>query len=142
MKTLLWIIGIAALVLIVWAIWHNTGSSPTSTLGENSTSTGEMTSSADCVVGDCPFDLYKSDNGKTFTYVTTSRFTIHLDNSDNPIGNLKCTPEGIIGSVASEPYTTAGAYNARFEAVHEGTCILTDDNFHATIRVYQEPNAS
>lgn len=146
MKTLLWIIGVVVLILIIWAFVRSaspsTNPDSSTAIGTN---TGESLGSGagNCTLNDCPFEIFESDSGKTFNYPITSRFTVWLDQTKNPAANLKCTPSSILGSVSNAPATTTpNIYAARFEGVSEGTCILTDDNFRATIRIWPEPNAS
>ena len=76
-----------------------------------------------------------SDNGKTFTYHLTDRFSVYLDDTDYPVQELVCTPDGIIGYVSNGSLGGLGNYPVMFEAVAEGQCSLDDRDFHVDILV-------
>jgi hypothetical protein len=76
-----------------------------------------------------------SDNGKTFTYHLTDRFTVFLDDTKYPVKDLVCAPEGIIGYVSNGSLGGLDNYPVMFEAVGEGTCRLEDNDFHVDIRI-------
>ena len=76
-----------------------------------------------------------SDNGKTFTYHLTDRFSVYLDDTDYPIRELVCAPDGIIGYVSNGSLGGLGNYPVMFEAVAEGQCSLDDRDFHVDILV-------
>lgn len=80
-----------------------------------------------------PYDLIEEDNGKTFTYKITSRFTISLDDKKHPLKNLTCTPEGIIGSVSNGSVNGPDNYPIMFEAVQAGECLLHNGDFQVHI---------
>lgn len=96
---------------------------------------GAPAAALDCALGACPTELHQTDSGGTFTYRVTSRFTVVLERGVNPPAHLRCTPEGIIGSISNVPSVAEPYYAARFEAVAPGTCDLRDDGFSATIIV-------
>ena len=75
------------------------------------------------------------DNGKTFTYRLTDRFTVFLDDTKYPVKDLACAPEGIIGYVSNGSLGGLDHYPVMFEAVAEGTCRLEDHDFHVDIVV-------
>ena len=83
------------------------------------------------------FVITENDNGKTFTYTVTSRFTVELDQNRYPKENLSCEPAGIIGSISNIPAVEPPLFAARFEAVKPGTCTLRDDGFEVSIRVVE-----
>src|SRR4051812_1118899 len=118
MKTIITIIAIIAAALIIWGVWHSRQVNDANGSTTNISDTTETTTATSCSLGDCPFTISESDNGHTFNYVETSRFTVTLDPTKNPASKLKCSPDGIIGRVASEP---ADSNSVRFEAVREGT---------------------
>lgn len=76
-----------------------------------------------------------SDNGKSFTYHLTDRFTVFLDDTTYPVKDLACKPEGIIGYVSNGSLGGPGRYPIMFEAVAEGQCSLADHDFHVNILV-------
>ena len=76
-----------------------------------------------------------SDNGKMFTYHLTDRFSVYLDDTDYPVQELVCTPDGIIGYVSNGSLGGLGNYPVMFEAVAEGQCSLDDRDFHVDILV-------
>jgi hypothetical protein len=76
-----------------------------------------------------------SDNGKRFTYHLTDRFSVYLDDTNYPVQELVCTPDGIIGYVSNGSLGGLGHYPVMFEAVAEGQCSLDDRDFHVDILV-------
>jgi hypothetical protein len=76
-----------------------------------------------------------SENGKTFTYHLTDRFSVFLDDENYPVKDLACTPDGIIGYVSNGSLGGPDHYPIMFEAVSEGTCRLQDHDFHVDIVV-------
>jgi hypothetical protein len=80
-------------------------------------------------------DIKLQDNGGAFTFTVTSRFFVFLDNQANPVSELKCTPEAIIGIISNGSLNGPGRYPVMFEAVQPGTCTLTDREFSVQITV-------
>lgn len=76
-----------------------------------------------------------SDNGKTFSYHITDRFSVFLDDTNYPVKNLTCTPDGIIGYVSNGSFRGPDRYPIMFEAAAEGQCVLKDGDFSVTISV-------
>jgi len=76
-----------------------------------------------------------SDNGKTFTYHLTDRFSVFLDDTEYPVPELVCTPDGIIGYVSNGSLGGLNNYPVMFEALAEGQCSLDDRHFHVDILV-------
>ncbi len=76
-----------------------------------------------------------SDNGETFTYHLTDRFSVFLDDTKYPVKDLACIPTGIIGYVSNGSLGGPGHYPVMFEAVAEGTCRLEDHDFDVDIVV-------
>ncbi len=76
-----------------------------------------------------------SDNGKTFTYHITDRFSVFLDDATYPVKNLSCAPTGIIGYVSNGSFRGPNNYPIMFEAAAEGQCVLKDGDFSVTIVV-------
>lgn len=76
-----------------------------------------------------------SDNGKTFSYHLTDRFSVFLDDTKYPVKDLSCTPDGVIGYVSNGSLGGPGHYPIMFEAVTTGTCQLEDHDFHVDIVV-------
>lgn len=84
-----------------------------------------------CEIGGCPAEIHKSDSGQTFIYAVGGRFDVSLTEKKDPKDNLQCVPDGV---VRLQGYTPSGLrYTASFEAVSPGTCILSSDDFFATI---------
>jgi hypothetical protein len=73
------------------------------------------------------------DNGKTFTYTTTSRFMVFLDDLDYPLKDLKCVPQSVIGYISNGSLRGPDHYPIMFEAGPEGTCLLQDRDFQVRI---------
>jgi hypothetical protein len=90
-----------------------------------------------CELGNCPFDIYEGDSGKSFTYSATSRVTIFLNETLHPQENLKidCKPTDAMGKVANVPAVTPPLYPVRLEAVKLGICTVTDKDFAVEIIV-------
>ena len=91
------------------------------------------TSSSPCSLGNCPLELRKENSDERFIYGVTTRFTVVLNEHDNPVGHLHCVPDGIVGRIADTLSTGSSLYVAQFEGVAPGSCALSDDNFSATI---------
>lgn len=98
--------------------------------------------SANCTVGNCPFEITAADNGKTFTYTETSRFTVELDSTKYSKAALACSPSGILGSISNEPAVQPPLFAKRFEAVAVGSCVLADKDFSVTITVVGDSSGS
>lgn len=79
--------------------------------------------------------LGEADNGKTFTYTPTSRFSTALDEKKHPLKDLRCEPDNIIGYVSNLSVNGPDNYPIGFEAVSNGTCTLKDGDFSVTIHV-------
>ena len=101
-------------------------SPPQSTPDIHATITTEMKNNA---------QIKLSDGGKTFTYHLTDRFSVFLDDTNYPVKDLTCTPDGIIGYVSNGSLGGLGNYPVMFEAVAEGQCSLDDRDFHVDILV-------
>ncbi|MDO8514150.1 MAG: hypothetical protein Q7S50_01240 [bacterium] len=87
-----------------------------------------------CAIGGCPLSLYGVDSEKTFVYRVGTRFDVSLNEAKSPRSSLRCIPDGVISNVQN----TSNAqllYTSTFEALAEGTCTLTADNFSSTIIV-------
>jgi hypothetical protein len=80
------------------------------------------------------YELTEADNGKTFAYPITSRFTVILDGSRFAMPPA-CVPVGIVGTISNIPAVPVPYVAARFEAVVPGTCVMTTNGWSATIQV-------
>lgn len=80
-------------------------------------------------------DITAKDNGKTFSYIVTQRFSVELDKNLYPISSLKCNPDGTIGQVSNLSINGPDNYPIGFQALKPGTCILKNGDFSVTIRV-------
>lgn len=87
------------------------------------------------------YELAQDDNGRTFTYPITSRFTVILDGAAYPMPPA-CVPAGVVGTISNVPAVPAPLAAARFEAVTPGTCVLTAGHWEATIVVTPESPTS
>jgi hypothetical protein len=79
------------------------------------------------------FDIGFSDNGKSFSFNITSRFSIILDDTLYPVNELSCTPERIIGQISDGSVRGPGLYPVMFEGVKSGSCTLSDRDFQVEI---------
>ena len=70
------------------------------------------------------YTITAADNGKVFTYVVTTRFSLVLDDAKYPPAKTECVPETIIGAIAG-----TGSY----EIFRTGQCQLQNGNFKVTI---------
>lgn len=82
-----------------------------------------------------PYTITAADNGNTFSYPLTSRFTVILDSTRYPKSELTCAPAGILGSISNIPPVSPPLYAARFETVAQGSCTLSDRDFSVRIVV-------
>jgi hypothetical protein len=79
------------------------------------------------------YEITESDNGKTFTYTLTSRFTVVLDNAKHPLSQLKCEPDAIYGYVSNGSSGDASKYPIRYEITRTGKCQMRNGDFQVTI---------
>ncbi len=100
---------------------------PTAAYSPQSTSTSVPSSTQ--------YEITQADNGRTFTYNVTTRFSVFLDSTKYPKDELKCLPEGIIGSISNIPPFQPPQYVVRYETIQPGDCTLQDRDFHVTIKV-------
>jgi hypothetical protein len=70
------------------------------------------------------YTITEADNGKVFTYVVTSRFSLVLDDAKYPSSKTICATDTILGAIAG-----TGSY----EIFKTGTCQLQNGNFQVTI---------
>ncbi len=82
------------------------------------------------------YTISAQDNGKTFSYVMTSRFTVILDKNAYPPEKLIWSPDIVLGRISdtSAPENPADALT-RIEAVQPGTAVIKDNDFSVTIVV-------
>lgn len=92
------------------------------------------TQTAGPIIGQYTITL--DDNGKTFSYPLTSRFTVELDKTQYPPEKLYWSPETVIGKVSNVPSSESQTViPVRFEAAQPGTTVLQDNDFSVTIVV-------
>lgn len=77
--------------------------------------------------------ITEADQGETFTYRITSRFTVDLDADKYPLAQLACEPEAIFGYISNCSIGGPGQYPICFEITRTGTCILKNGDFQVTI---------
>ena len=95
-----------------------------------------QTVNSDVIHEQAPLGITEKDNGKTFVYNVTSRFSIDLNPQLYPfIKNWNCVPSGIIGYVSNLSVKGPDSYPIGFEAVRVGQCKLTNKDFSITIGV-------
>jgi hypothetical protein len=73
------------------------------------------------------------DNGSTFNFAITERFSIYLDDSLYPLAEFICTPTGIIGMVTNGSALGPGVYSVTYEGVTPGSCTCVDRDFSVDI---------
>lgn len=80
--------------------------------------------------------ITEKDNGKTFSYVDTERFSVDLDPVKYPLNKLTCKPEGVIGYVSNLSVNGPENYPIGFQVDAPGkSCILRNGDFSVTIKV-------
>jgi hypothetical protein len=73
------------------------------------------------------------DNGSTFNFAKTERFSIHLDDTLYPLAEFICSPQGIIGMVSNGSALGPGVYPVTYEGVKSGSCTCVDRDFSVDI---------
>src|SRR5215216_2258274 len=101
------------LMMIILSACQAATPAPQPTPDIHATITAEMKNNA---------QIKLSDSGKTFNYHLTDRFTVFLDDTDYPLKDIACTPEGIIGYISNGSLGGLDYYPVMFEAVAEGEC--------------------
>ncbi len=76
-----------------------------------------------------------SDDGRTFIYHLTDRFSVFLDDTKYPVKDLTCTPDEIIDTISNGSLRGPDRYPVMFEAIAEGKCLLKDRDFHVEISI-------
>lgn len=84
------------------------------------------------------YEIIEADNGKTFEYPETSRFTVFLDQTKYDVGALDCGPDGILGSISNVPVVAPPLAAVRFEVTKGGTCVLRTGDF--SVKIIGDPN--
>lgn len=126
----------AAWLLLPYIIWVSfAGYLNFSIWSLNKEPIAKLPPSSSCSLENCPFEIYATDTGKTFTYSETSRFTVFLDSNKYPKSELVCNPQGIIGEISNIPPAVLPLYATRFETISPGQCTLSDRDFSVNIIV-------
>jgi hypothetical protein len=86
------------------------------------------------------YEIRESDQGKTFRFDTTTRFSLILDEQKHPQRTLRSIPQGIVGRESNVPDVEPRLYAARFEAVQPGTCQIVAKDFSVRIIVVEKPD--
>jgi hypothetical protein len=81
------------------------------------------------------YEITEKDNGKTFTYAPTTRFSVILDQNKYPQENLTIEPKGLLGAISNIPAVSPPFYVARFEGLQTGTCTIRNGSFVVTIKI-------
>ncbi len=79
------------------------------------------------------YELTDKDNGKTFVYTVTSRFSVVLDAARYPVQAIHCTPDGIIGTITNLPSVAPPLAARRFQGVQPGQCELRNGDWSVMI---------
>lgn len=84
-----------------------------------------------------PSEITADNNGMTYTFVLTSRFSLVLEESDYPRANLhaSCTPSNILGQISNVEPVPPDYYVIRYEGTAVGSCTLADGNFQVVINI-------
>jgi hypothetical protein len=80
-------------------------------------------------------EITEADNGKTFTYTVTSRFSVILDGNKYSPDSLSVVPTGIVGYVSNIPDVDPPLWVVRYEGVSPGTCSIRNGDFAVTVRI-------
>jgi hypothetical protein len=128
------IIGVAAVALIVWAVWSLLG--PSNNLpGVPNTGTPTSTNPGAGTPG--PSQVTQAQSGATLVYARGASFEAVLDPTQSPAGSLACAPAGIVSRTTPGSILRSGLYSTEFKALAPGTCTLRSGAFSATIIVTQ-----
>jgi hypothetical protein len=73
------------------------------------------------------------DNGSTFNFARTKRFSIYLDDTPYPLAEFICLPQGIIGMVSNGSALGPGVYPVTYEGVTPCSCTCVDRDFSVDI---------
>jgi hypothetical protein len=133
-----WLIGLCLFLIVLLTCCSGTEQPPTplpsataaATLAQQNLTSGTAAPSN-------ALEISAEDNGKTFRYTVTTRFSVTLDGTAYPKDQLACSPEGVIGEISNVPPAKPPLYTARFEAIQAGSCSLKDGSFSVTILVTQ-----
>lgn len=89
------------------------------------------------------YEITEEDNGKTFFYHVTTRFTIILNQDRYPREDLKvaCGVSGGLAELDAPPAAEHPLYSVRYMAVRPGRCTLTNGDFSVTIEIVETPQA-
>ncbi len=80
----------------------------------------------------------ESDNDKTLVYTKSSRFAVTLSEDKYPLPqDWGCAPAGVIGYAPDLSSNGPNQYPIGFEALHEGTCTLVNNDFKVNIIVIE-----
>ena len=88
-----------------------------------------------------PGEIVAGDNGKTFDFVLTSRFSIVLKEADFPLANLKlnCDPDIVLGRIYNVEGVPPDYYEIRYEGSGVGQCTIRNGSFEVTINITEPP---
>jgi hypothetical protein len=83
------------------------------------------------------FELTAADSGKLLTYSITSRFSLVLDRTAYPPGELKvlCSPANALGAISNLPSVSPPSYAVRYEGVTPGACAIGDRGFLVEVQI-------
>jgi hypothetical protein len=79
------------------------------------------------------YEITEADNGKTFTYTVTSRFSVILDGKKYPPADHSVAPTDIIGYISNVPSVDPPLQAVRYEGVNPGTCTIRNGDFAVTV---------
>lgn len=130
------VLGVVVAVIIVvlagaWAFAvYNSSQTRAVSSGQSATSTVSASSTPVSAA-----DITAADNGDSFSYTPTSRFSVTLDKTKYPHLTASCAPEGTIGLISNVPSVPDPLYVTAYEAIAPGTCVLSSDDFSVTVVV-------
>ncbi len=81
-----------------------------------------------------------NDSGKRFIYTVTSRFSLILDSTKYPPGELTIAPAGVIGEISNIPSVELPLRAFRYEGVSPGQCTIRDRDFVVKIDIVPLPD--
>jgi hypothetical protein len=89
-----------------------------------------------------PGEIVAGDNGKSFDFWLTSRFSIVLKESDYPDAHLilTCNPEIVLGRISNVEFVPPDYYVIRYEGSGLGQCTIQNGQFEVTINVINHPD--
>lgn len=73
------------------------------------------------------------DSGKTLSLHETDRFSVYLEDSRYPLGELQASPGGLLGTISNGSIRGPNCYPIMYEATGQGQLVLEDRDFRLEI---------